>query len=343
MRISQAKTVIMAMTKAKLPAFLWGPPGVGKSDSMRQSARYLGLPMIDIRAVLLDPVDLRGVPRVVVTKYDDQGNTVQAGITVWNPPSFLPREGEGIIFWDELPQATGLVQSSVMQLMLDRRCGDYVLPDGWAQHAAGNRVQDRSGANKLLTALANRFACHINVEVSYDDWREWAIEAGVDQSIRSYLAFRPGMLDGFKPESGELAFPSPRSWSFADRHLKSDLPAELLLDTLSGCVGPGAAAEYIAHRQMYHKMPDIDGIIANPTKADIPPEPSVLWAVATALADKCKGADTATLASIVKYGVRLPCEMATMLFLDGKKANKALFAVPEIMPWAKENSFLFTG
>ncbi len=59
--IIQALELLIAI---KQPVFLWGPPGIGKSQVVRQCAEDLGLQLIDLRAVLLDPVDLRGLPRI---------------------------------------------------------------------------------------------------------------------------------------------------------------------------------------------------------------------------------------------------------------------------------------
>jgi len=124
---SLAIAILKSGLNVNVPMFLWGPPGIGKSQIVAQVAADMSLPLIDIRAVLLDPVDLRGVP------------SVENGTTRWNPPNFLPSEGEGLLFLDELSQAPDSVQSSLLQLVLDRKLGEYSLPDGWRILAAGNR------------------------------------------------------------------------------------------------------------------------------------------------------------------------------------------------------------
>ena len=102
-----------------VPVHIWGAPGVGKSDIVRDLAVARNVNFIDLRAVLLDPVDLRGLPCI-------DGDT-----TKWLVPNFLPREGKGILFLDELTSAPQMVQAACYQLVLDRRLGDYVLPDNW--------------------------------------------------------------------------------------------------------------------------------------------------------------------------------------------------------------------
>jgi hypothetical protein len=99
--------------------------------------------------LLRDPVDARGVP------------DVRDGLTHWNPPAELPRSGKGIFFLDEVGQAPSAMQQVCGQIALERRCGDYVLPEGWYVVAASNRLEDRAGTlraptNVLLTLLSGR-------------------------------------------------------------------------------------------------------------------------------------------------------------------------------------------
>ena len=169
MKPSRSAVVMKRLLATRWPVFLWGPPGAGKSSVVRQVAADEGLPVVDIRASLLDPTDLRGIP------------AVENGKAIWCPPSFLPtvKDGPGgVLFFDELSAAPPLVQASLYQLVLDRRVGEYVLPDGWRIIAAGNRQEDKSIVFRMPAALANRFV-HLDFEVDYDDWRTWAVGRGI--------------------------------------------------------------------------------------------------------------------------------------------------------------------
>ena len=136
MRPSHVCEALHHLVRIRQPVFLWGPPGVGKSRLVADVARRQGRKLYDLRAVLLDPVDLRGLPRI-----SDEG------ITSWCVPEFLPHPQdteEGILFLDELNAAPPLVQAACYQLILDRRVGQYRLPDGWAVVAAGTIVPPKS-------------------------------------------------------------------------------------------------------------------------------------------------------------------------------------------------------
>src|SRR5829696_5599735 len=154
-RPSDVSKALAALVPTKRPVYLWGPPGCAKSAVVRQTAATLGLTLADVRATLLDPVDLRGLPRL------------DGDAAVWCPPAFLPKDGQGLLFLDELAQAAPLVQAACLQLVLDRRIGEYELPDGWVVVAASNRAEDRAGAHRLITPLLNRFV-HLELEVSHD-------------------------------------------------------------------------------------------------------------------------------------------------------------------------------
>ena len=185
MRPSHVCEALHHLVRIRQPVFLWGPPGVGKSRLVADVARRQGRKLYDLRAVLLDPVDLRGLPRIS----DD-------GITSWCVPEFLPHPQdteEGILFLDELNAAPPLVQAACYQLILDRRVGQYRLPDGWAVVAAGNRESDRAVTYRMPSALANRMV-HLDVECHIDDWLDWARDNGIREDIQAFLRFRPRLL-----------------------------------------------------------------------------------------------------------------------------------------------------
>lgn len=168
LKASRLTTVLENLLDQPWAAFIWGAPGIGKSSIVRQIAERRRMPLIDIRASLLDPTDLRGIPMI------------QDGTAVWCPPSFLPKKSDkpGILFLDEINAAPPLVQAALYQLILDRRVGEYELPEGWRIIAAGNRREDKAVTFRLSSALANRFI-HLNLEVDPDDWHAWATNRGI--------------------------------------------------------------------------------------------------------------------------------------------------------------------
>ena len=233
LKASEIKSSIEAMVEQKIPTFLWGAPGIGKSSIIRQIAEQSGIGFIDLRLSLMDPTDLKGIPF-----YDKHEHSA-----VWAAPSFLPKEGKGILFLDELNSAPPAVQASAYQLILDRKVGEYELPSGWAIVAAGNRESDRGVVYRMPSPLANRFV-HLEMDVDVDDYKEWAFKSGIDERIIAYIGYKNENLFTFDATKNEKSFATPRSWEFVDKVIKSSMNEKLLLGSVGGAVGHDIAVDF---------------------------------------------------------------------------------------------------
>lgn len=323
---SQIVSALRTLLDIRQPVFIWGPPGVGKSQVVAQVARERGVALRDIRAVLLDPVDLRGLPRIT-----------EDGRSLWCPPGFLPGTGdpeEGILFLDELNAAPPLVQAACYQLVLDRRIGEYVLPEGWRIVAAGNRDKDRAVTHRMPSALANRMV-HLDFAISLDDWLFWAQGAGIRPEICAFLRFRPSLLHDFDPQSGAKAFASPRSWEFASHILDSGPNPLLELELYQGTIGPVAAAELVGFLRIWRELPTVEAILANPAAADVPDEPAAVFALCEALALR---AAPETITALTLYAERLPAEFSVLLMRDALCRDTALVYSDAFSRWAESHA-----
>lgn len=331
MRPSELAEVLPGLMDAGQPTFVWGPPGVCKSSIVAQVAAKAGRGLVDVRAVLLDPVDLRGIPHIS----DD-------GKAHWCPPDFLPSDPDStaVVFLDELAQAAPLVQSACLQLTLDRRIGEYTLPKGCTIIAASNRREDRAGAHRLITPLLNRFL-HLTVEVNNEDWRAWAMANQIDPRIMAFMAFKPDMLFQFEPSSADTSFPTPRSWEFVSHVLKRT-PPRLLFPVVEGCVGKGAAGEFCAFVKMYDQLPDVDEVLKNPGTHEVPTEPSVVYAVCGALAEKLR-TDPTLADAYVEFVTRIVPEFAVLAMRDGMEIVPLLHKSPKGAAWLRDNRDLLLG
>lgn len=222
-----------------VPLMIWGAPGIGKSDLVREAATAQDIALIDLRLSQLEPTDLRGIP------LHDNGKVR------WIPPDELPdadRDGpKGVLFLDEINAAPPPVAAAAYQLILDRRLGTYRLPEGWSIVAAGNRLDDRGITYVMPAPLANRFM-HVLLQADAQAWLAWAAHNGIDPVLRDFMAEQPEWLARFLPEPEVKAFPSPRSWVFADRVIKrrarsgSTRLDEVTMIHIAACVGREAAA-----------------------------------------------------------------------------------------------------
>ncbi len=228
MKPSSIRVTLKHMLAKQRPVFLWGPPGCGKSDVVRQIAADLKTELRDVRLSLLDPIDLKGFPTISVDKKQMK----------WLPADFLPTKGKGILFLDEMNSAPQSVQAAAYQLVLNRKIGDYELPVGWSVLAAGNRASDRSVVHAMPAALANRFV-HLDFDVNVEDWSHWAMDNDIHLDVRAFIRFRPNLLHSFDANTNPRAFPTPRSWAFVNDIYKNSAPDQGPADDRPGAAGPG--------------------------------------------------------------------------------------------------------
>ncbi len=319
MKPSRINTTLKRLIRIRQPVFIWGPPGVGKSQVVSQVAEQLDRELIDVRAVLLDPVDLRGLPHI------DENRRA-----CWCPPDFLPADGSGILFLDELNAAPPLVQAACYQLVLDRRLGEYLLPEGWSIIAAGNRETDRAVTHHMPSALANRFV-HLNFDVDINEWLAWAEANRLAPEVSAFLRFRPNLLHDFDPQKNEKAFPTPRSWEFVSGILSGDPEACPDYELVAGTVGEGAAAEFSGFLRTFRDLPDPDTLLASPETAEVPEDPATLYAVCELLAGK---AGTENMSQVIAYARRLPPEFSVLLVRDAARSNQEVIHTEAFNKWA---------
>lgn len=256
--------------KLQISTMIWGPPGIGKSSIVAQIAQQQKMDFIDVRLSQLAPTDLRGLP------------VAENGISKWYPPEFLPTEGKGILFLDELNMAPPAMQGMAQQLILDRKVGNYTVPPHWFVWAAGNRKEDRAAVFDMPTPLANRFL-HLKVEAEFDSFKEYAIASKIHEQVIAFLSYRPTLLHKLDPQ--QPAWPSPRSWEMASKlHYVG-------LDT-TPAIGEETTAEFQAYLAVYKSLPQLEVILAGKgEKIPFPSEPSVRYATTIGLAVRAQDAN----------------------------------------------------
>jgi hypothetical protein len=275
-----AKKAISKAIQKRRPVFLWGPPGIGKSDLVKQIGEQAGREVIDVRLALWEPTDIKGIPYYNA----DQGKMV------WAPPSELPTNADStaIIFLDELNSAPPAVQAAAYQLILNRRVGTYELPKGVDVVAAGNREGDRGVTYRMPAPLANRFI-HLEMKVDFDDFQEWAVLNKVHPEVVGYVGFAKQDLYDFDPKGASKAFATPRSWVFVSDLLEDDDTDEsTLTDLISGAIGDGLAIKFMAHRKIAGRLPKAEDILDGKVKDLSIKEVSAMYSLTVSLCYELK-------------------------------------------------------
>jgi len=334
-----AVTAIKNCIQAGLVPMLAGSPGVGKSSIMRQVAEELNLEYIDIRLAQSDPLDLVGLPVTTGKKME------------FLPPVHFPIEGldevpDGRAGWlcnlDEINSAPPSVQVAAYRLVLDKEVGQHKLHSEVHMVAAGNLATDRAIVNRIGTAMQSRLV-HLQLDVSTDDWVDWALENSLDTRIVAFIRFRPELLHKFDPNHNDVTFASPRTWEFASKLIKpwSDIGSEPHhLPLIAGTVGQGAALEFKGYIELLQELPDPDMLILDPKGATVPKEPGALYAVSGLVASKMTE-DNVT--NTMVYLKRLPSEFQLLAIRDVLKTKPELGVQKEIQQWKIKNAKAIFG
>ena len=281
----QAKKSLLKAFKVKRPLFLWGPPGIGKSELVEGIANELGGLMIDLRLGQMEPTDIRGIPFY----------NKDIGKMDWAPPVELPDEETAaqypvvVLFLDELNSAAPSVQSAAYQLILNRRIGKYRLPDNVVMVAAGNRESDKGVTYRMPTPLANRFI-HQEMKVDFASWQEWAVLNKIHKDVVGYLSFAKQDLYDFDAKSASRAFATPRSWSFVSELLDDECDNDTVTNLIAGTVGEGLAVKFMAHRKVASKMPNPLDILKGKVKDLNVKEVSAMYSLVISMCYELKAA-----------------------------------------------------
>jgi hypothetical protein len=231
--------------QANRPVLLHGRHGVGKSEILEQAATEMSIGYISRDLSLMEPPDLIGIPRVA----DD-------GTTRYAPPAFLPREGSGIIVFEELNRCAKFMAAPCLQLLTARRLNDYVLPHGWLPCAAINDADDGYFTDELDPALLSRFL-QVSVIPDVATWIAWAERSGIHTRIISFIKSSPGVFTHSDA--------NPRAWVYAS-HILSAWEAglrkeDILATTLSGVLGDHWALAFLRIYFDRHRILEPDEII----------------------------------------------------------------------------------
>jgi len=281
---NEAKQLILQCIRAKRVCFLWGPPGIGKSDIVKQIGEMTNRPVIDVRLSLWEPTDLKGIPY-----YNPQTNRM-----TWAPPEELPTDPDSnaLLFLDEMNSAAPATQAAAYQLVLNRAVGSYKLPKGVDIIAAGNRESDKGVTFRMPKPLANRMS-HPEIRADFDDWLVWATTNQIHPAVVGYISFSKKDLYDNDPKSACRAFPTPRSWTFVSDFLKTneDASEKSLTDLVAFTIGEGLAIKFMAHRKVSNQLPKPEDILQGKIKKTPIKEISAMYTLATSMCYELQLAD----------------------------------------------------
>jgi hypothetical protein len=355
MNFTQLRDEVISAIDAKIAVQLRSRPGRGKSEFIEALVAYLserdgeewGFSVAFLATYT--PPDLVGYQFKGERTWDGQSFTVtDASMPLW----MLTRTGKpvfhykrGILFLDEYGQGEADVKRASAELLLNRRLGPWVLPDGWCVIAASNGDKDRSGVTKEFDFVINR---RLEIEITDDvgAWTDYAMRKGVMPLTIAFANQNTHIVFADKPDQ-QGPWCTPRSLVMADRLLR--LKAERLgsvpedpttIETVSGLIGAGAAAQLFAFVKLERDMPKYEYIVANPEKASVPTKPDAQMLVCYNLAHRVSMEEAD---KVMTYIQRLPAEFATTFVKSACQRNHNFVSLPSFHKWAHTNSSLMAS
>lgn len=327
---------------------LWGPPGAGKSDAVRELGNVIGentgkrVVVTDVRLLLSNPIDLRGIPVANAEKT----------LSVWLKPKIFDMDPcddvINILFLDELSACSASMQAAAYQITLDRVIGEHRLPENCIVIAAGNRMTDKSLAFKMPKALANRL-CHIEINPNFDSWLIWAKKNNIHYKIVDFLVSRRDFFMDFDPQKDDFAFPTPRTWELASKALTAyDGDVEEAYMMIAGCVGISTAIEFLSWCKVYKEIPSLDAIFLG-KNPPVPKKPNVVYALVSSMiayARECKD-DLEKIANAISYSEQFAPDFSVtfvreLLYFETGYSKK-LITLPAYRKWMERKGRFLNG
>lgn len=326
MRPTELEKCLIARFKAgiKRPLFIVSSPGLGKNQILAQTAKKLKVALKAVHGPIMQPEEY-GFP--VVSADKDNVTWVVSRDKFPIQGSDCPEEG--ILFIDELPQTDTAGQKIIANLIQEREIHGQHLKDGWMIVCAGNRTSDRAGANRLLSHLKDRVT-EVELQVHLEDWIEWAIPNEVPQQIVSFLRYRPNLLNAFDPQQENS--PTPRSWAEGVAKSMKVVEPALELEMFKGDIGEAAASEFVTFMKIYRDLPDLDELLKNPTKAALPTDPAVRYALTGALNAKTTSQNFGQVMAFVE---RMPSEFTVLYLRQASRQLPEIATQPAFVSWLK--------
>jgi len=268
MKYSELVPQVFVTSAAGVVPYIEGHAGVGKSQMIRDVAAlyrekgFSEMPIITLFGALLKEGELGGIP--VPRRDEASGKMVNDYTTHIKMQQIMEYDAKNIntiLFIDELNRCEAAVNQELMQLILDRRINETILPDSCVIIAAGNPEYDDDNDYQVQVmndAMKNRFVKY-TLEADVKDWLKWASNTkddeekgteAVDPDVIEFIAEMPNLLHD--PHSKEEIKPTPRGWELLSkvmRQIKNYFPEDfesMLFEAAKGVVGQTPATQLIA-------------------------------------------------------------------------------------------------
>ena len=205
------------------PVLLMGPPGIGKTAVMRQAAEEAGVNLVSYTITHHTRQSAIGLPMISHRQFQGEEYAVTEytmSEIVSSVYESMEKTGvrEGILFLDEINCASETLSPTMLQFLQYKTFGTHRVPEGWIIVTAGNPPQYNRSAREFDIVTLDRVK-RMDIEPDLDVWKEYAVSAGINGAVLSYLTLKRQNFYVIRTEVGRRYFVTARGWEDLSRML----------------------------------------------------------------------------------------------------------------------------
>lgn len=305
-------------------------PGSGKTSMTKALAEQLGWNLEISTPAMDDPTDAKGLG------FPSPDGTHALFLPFGILHRLLNATEPTVWFIDDLGQANEAVQKAYMPWLLERRCGNLVLPSCVRIVAATNGRQHKAGVSGILEPVKSRFHKIVHIKSDYLVWRkDFAVPNGVNPLVLAYLDWscssKSNTINKFVASNDLTNTPTERTWTNASDLFNDYLedspkagddelydPTSILYKDVCGAIGSEEAGKLWTFLKLREELKEpISSILENPHGAHIPKGLEAQFLVTNSLVS---AANDSNFENIYQYAIRLyeqiPPELSVALLND---------------------------
>jgi len=322
----------------KLPIFILGDPGQGKTEITRKATIDCGADFVPIFLAMKDPTDIGGYPSLI----DGPDGKEAVFMPFGDMKKLLNAEHLTVCFADDLGISPKIMQGAWMQCVCEREINGHKISDHVTFISASNLKGGNSGVTSILDPLMNKHTTCVHLVNNFEDWCRWAVEdLQLPYEIVYFVRWKPDVLTSYKPMPDLAQTPTARGIFHCAQIYRSGVPEKIRPRLFAGAIGEEYAVHLEGFLRFYKQLPNPDQVIADPQRAPIPKEPGQIYALCAALSQRAK---ESTIDAIITYASRLStdpnagAEFSVALVCDSVRKDPQNLAQGQVFQdWTSEH------